>query len=69
MTDSSQKLKEKSRELSAKLRKAYTPHFLRRIKENIFKIKSVGNGELELKEDELPLKTDMVVWLPLTGYQ
>lgn len=32
-------------------------------------MKSVGNGELELADDELPLKSDFVVWIELTDYQ
>jgi len=47
----------------------YSNHYLRRLKTDIFKIKSVGNGEKILKDDELPLKSDFVIWVELTDYQ
>lgn len=61
--------KEMSKKLSDHLRKIYTPYYLWRLKTDIFKVKSVGNQEVELADDELPLKSDFVIWLQLTEYQ
>ena len=39
---------------------------MRRTKENIFKITIAETAGRELKMTELPLKTDLVIWLPLS---
>lgn len=44
----------------------YEPHFLRRTKNQVFKIVSSETLGRDLNEYELPLKTDLVVWLPLS---
>lgn len=43
----------------------YSDHFLRRTKGNIFTVKCAETAGRPLKLTELPLKTDLVVWLPL----
>ena len=52
--------------LSSKLREMYKAHFLRRTKDAIFTIRCAETLGRPLKLTELPLKTDLVVWLPLT---
>ena len=47
----------------------YQEHFLRRTKKNIFTIQCVETMKRPLKLSELPLKTDLVVWMPLTADQ
>ena len=47
----------------------YEPHFLRRTKAQIFKVVSAELLGRPLNMTELPLKTDLVVWLPLTVIQ
>lgn len=47
----------------------YKNHFLRRTKDNIFTIRTAETLGRQLKMTELPLKTDLVVWLPLTPIQ
>ena len=47
----------------------YEGHFLRRTKNNIFKFLSAETAGRPLKLNELPLKTDLVVWVPLTNIQ
>jgi len=47
----------------------YKDHFLRRTKDNIFTIRTAETLGRQLKMTELPLKTDLVVWLPLTPIQ
>jgi SNF2 family DNA or RNA helicase len=66
MKDASTKDKVRASELSAKLRKMYERHFLRRTKNQIFKVVSAETLGRPLNNNELPLKTDLVVWLPLT---
>ena len=66
LKDASNKDKVRATELSAKLRKMYEPHFLRRTKNQIFKVVSAETLGRPLKPHELPIKTDLVVWLPLT---
>lgn len=56
----------KSDMLSTKLREMYKAHFLRRTKDAIFTIRCAETLGRQLKLTELPLKTDLVVWLPLT---
>ena len=58
--------KERSDRLSTQLREMYGAHFLRRVKDNIFTIKIAETAGRALKLSELPLKTDLVVWLPLS---
>lgn len=55
--------------LSSKLRDMYKPHFLRRTKDAIFTIRCAETLGRPLKLSELPLKTDLVVWLPLSSTQ
>ena len=52
--------------MSNKLRKMYERHFLRRTKNQIFTVVSAELIGRALKNNELPLKTDLVVWLPLS---
>jgi SNF2 family DNA or RNA helicase len=59
----------KSDQLSSQLRQMYDSHFLRRTKDNIFTIRCAETLGRELKMTELPLKTDLVIWLPLTQTQ
>lgn len=47
----------------------YKAHFLRRTKDNIFTIRCAETIGRPLKLTELPLKTDLVIWLPLTTIQ
>ena len=47
----------------------YEGHFLRRTKDQIFKIVCAETAGRPLKMNELPLKTDLVVWLPLSPSQ
>jgi hypothetical protein len=47
----------------------YTPLFLRRTKKEIFKVISSEMALEPLKWNELPLKTDLVVWIPLSNAQ
>jgi hypothetical protein len=46
----------------------YLGHFLRRTKQEIFTIMSAELAQRPLKMTELPLKTDLVVWLPLAEF-
>lgn len=48
------------------MRNMYEPHFLRRTKNQIFKTVSAETLGRPLKMHELPIKTDLVVWLPLS---
>ena len=47
----------------------YKAHFLRRTKDNIFTIRCAETIGRPLKLTELPLKTDLAIWLPLTTIQ
>lgn len=47
----------------------YKAHFMRRTKDNIFTIRCAETLDRPLKLTELPLKTDLVIWLPLTPAQ
>ena len=58
-----------SDKLSTKLRNIYKDHFLRRTKNDIFTIRTAETLGRPLKMTELPLKTDLVVWLPMTPLQ
>jgi SNF2 family DNA or RNA helicase len=69
LKDASARDKAKATDLSAKLRQMYEPHFLRRTKNQIFKVVSAELIGRPLKTSELPLKTDLVVWLPLSESQ
>lgn len=66
LKDASTRDKNKAQELSVKLRKMYEEHFLRRTKNQIFTVVSAELLGRPLKNNELPLKTDLVVWLPLS---
>lgn len=61
--------KREAQELSRKLRLTYQDHFLRRTKKNIFTTLSAELVQRPLKMTEMPLKTDFVVWMPLTPAQ
>lgn len=69
LKDASARDKAKAQELSNKLRKMYESHFLRRTKNQIFTVVSAELLGRPLKNNELPLKTDLVVWLPLSDIQ
>lgn len=47
----------------------YECHFLRRTKDQIFHIVCAETAGRALKLNELPLKTDLVIWLPLSETQ
>ena len=47
----------------------YESHFLRRTKDQIFKITCAETAGRALKMTELPLKTDLVIWLPISDTQ
>jgi hypothetical protein len=47
----------------------YRPHFIRRTKKEIFTSMSSELSVRELNWNELPYKTDIVVWIPLTDIQ
>lgn len=47
----------------------YQDYFLRRTKGSIFKFLSAEMAGRPLKLNELPLKTDLVIWVPLTDIQ
>ena len=57
--------KKNALEMIQKFKILYNNHFLRRIKKEIFKLKSAELSTSELASTELPLKTDLVVWIPL----
>jgi SNF2 family DNA or RNA helicase len=69
LKDASYRDKVRSSELSGKLRIMYEPHFLRRTKNQIFKVVSAELLGRPLRSNELPIKTDLVVWLPLSEQQ
>jgi hypothetical protein len=48
------------------MREIVKPHLLRRTKKEIFEVKSAELSEEALKPHELPIKTDLVVWVPLS---
>eukprot|EP00347_Sterkiella_histriomuscorum_P019706 403340600 len=59
----------KAQEMIQQLKNVYKPHFLRRTKKEIFKIKSSELSEVELLPNELPIKSDLVIWIPLNEIQ
>ncbi|TNV70831.1 hypothetical protein FGO68_gene3441 [Halteria grandinella] len=59
----------RAKEAIAKLKGIFTPHFLRRTKREIFDVKSSELSEQPLDRHQLPLKTDLVVWIPLNEIQ
>ena len=61
--------KARSDTLSKQVRQMYEGHFLRRTKKNIFKFMCAETAGRPLKMTELPLKTDLVLWVPLTKTQ
>jgi len=69
LKDASQREKATGMDLSQKLRAMYEPHFLRRTKNQIFTVVCSETLGRPLKETELPLKTDLVVWLPFSSQQ
>jgi SNF2 family DNA or RNA helicase len=58
--------KRNATELIQKLKDIYQPHFIRRTKREIFKCLSSELSLRPLEWNELPLKTDLVVWIPLS---
>ena len=66
LKDASSKEKETAEVLSKQLRGMYESHFLRRTKDKIFTIQCAETIGRPLKITELPLKTDLVIWLPLS---
>jgi len=48
------------------LKRLYKPHFKRRLKKEMFHIKSAELSPISLENKELPLKTDLVVWVPMS---
>ncbi|CDW81150.1 dna excision repair protein ercc-6-like protein [Stylonychia lemnae] len=58
-----------AREKIRELKSIYAPFFLRRVKKQIFKIRSAELNPIQEKETVLPLKTDMVVWVTLSDMQ
>ena len=69
LKDSSDREKNMAEILSEQLREKYKEHFLRRTKDNIFKIVCSETLKRPLKIDELPIKTDLVIWMPLSPTQ
>lgn len=55
--------------LLIKLKELYGPYFIRREKNQIFKMVSAEVIKRPLMTDELPLKTDLVIWMPLSNLQ
>ena len=66
LKDASGKEKTRTEKLSKELRGMYEAYFLRRTKQNIFKFMCAETAGRPLKMTELPLKTDLVIWVPLT---
>ena len=66
LKDASSKEKTRADILSKEVRKMYDGHFLRRTKQEIFKFMCAETAGRPLKMTELPLKTDLVLWVPLT---
>ena len=69
LRDASSSAKARADKLSKELRAMYEPNFLRRTKANIFKFVCAETAGRTLKMTELPLKTDLVVWVPLSETQ
>jgi len=69
LKDASPKEKARAEVLSKELRKMYADHFLRRTKDKIFTIRCAETSSRPLKMTELPLKTDFVIWVPLSPTQ
>eukprot|EP00347_Sterkiella_histriomuscorum_P014209 403361753 len=69
LKDANAREKQKSQSLSDSLRKMYESQFLRRTKNQIFTVVSAELLGRSLKNHELPVKTDLVVWLPLSDMQ
>lgn len=67
--DSSQHQKAIAQRLSQQLRLKYQDHFLRRTKDKIFSIVCAETLNRPMRISELPIKTDLVVWMPLTQAQ
>lgn len=66
LKDASARDRDRAAGLSARLRLMYEPHFLRRTKTQVFRTVSAELLGRPLRAHELPLKTDLVVWLPLS---
>jgi hypothetical protein len=48
------------------LKMLYKPHVMRRLKREMFNIVSAEMRPISLLKRELPLKTDLVIWIPLS---
>jgi SNF2 family DNA or RNA helicase len=55
----------RAQELIKELKSIYQPHFMRRTKKEIFEVKSAELSDKPLEACQLPLKTDLVIWIPL----
>lgn len=44
----------------------YKPHIIRRLKSKVFSIQSAETNTINIQCMELPIKTDLVVWIPLS---
>lgn len=62
-------MRELAFKLLNKLKELYAPYFLRWEKSQIFRIVSAEVIKRPLGTDELPLKTDLVIWMPLSNLQ
>ena len=63
------KQKKQARDLCVSLKNSYKPFFIRRTKRETFKTISSELSEHPLQWNELPFKTDLVVWIPLSDLQ
>ncbi|CDW85194.1 dna excision repair protein ercc-6-like [Stylonychia lemnae] len=59
----------RAQEKIQELKDVYKPLFLRRTKKEIFQIKSSELSDEPLLPNELPIKTDLVIWIPLNDVQ
>jgi hypothetical protein len=57
----------KAKELIMNLKELYRPFFLRRTQKEIFEIISAELSKVPLEACQLPLKTDLVIWVPLNA--
>ena len=62
-------MKKEATELLSQLKELYRPFFIRRTKKEIFKCMSSELTQRPLEWNELPLKTDLVIWIPLSNVQ
>ena len=55
----------RAQKLIEEMKEKYRPFFLRRTKQQIFKVVSSELSQRPLGWNEMPYKTDLVVWIPL----